>query len=56
MNSPTRKGATHNPREVDQGPRRSTRTLKKQAGNHPRRPQEHHTKRPVSSKDVKMPN
>jgi hypothetical protein len=55
MSSPTRKGATHNPREVDQGPRRSTRTMTKQPGNHPRRPQERQTKRPVTSKDVKMP-
>ena len=55
MSSPTRKGATQNPREVDQGPRRSTRTMKKQPGSHPRRPQERQTKRPVTSKDVKMP-
>jgi hypothetical protein len=54
MSSPTRKGATHNPREVDQGPRRSTRMMK-QPGNHPRRHQERQTKRPVTSKDVKMP-
>jgi hypothetical protein len=46
MSSPTRKGATQNPREVDQGPRRSTRTMKKQPGSHPRRPQERQTKRP----------
>jgi hypothetical protein len=55
MSSPTRKGATHNPREVDQGPRRSTRTMKKQPGSHPRRPQERQAKRPVTSKDVNMP-
>jgi hypothetical protein len=55
MNSPTRKGATYNPREVDQAPRRSTRTMMKQPGNHPRRPQEQQTKRPVTSNDVKMP-
>jgi hypothetical protein len=55
MSSPTRKGATQNPREVDQVPRRSTRTMKKQPGSHPRRPQERQTKRPVTSKDVKMP-
>ena len=55
MSSPTRKGATQNPREVDQGPRRSTRTMKKQPGSHPRKPQERQTKRPVTSKDVKMP-
>ena len=55
MSSPTRKGATHNPREVDQGPRRSTRTMMKQPGSHLTRPQERQTKRPVSSKDVKMP-
>jgi hypothetical protein len=55
MSSPTRKGATHNPREVDQGPRRSTRTMRKQPGNHLRRPQERQTKRLVTSRDVKMP-
>jgi hypothetical protein len=55
MSSPTRKGATHNPREVDQGPRRSTKIMRKQPGNHPRRPQKLQTKRPVTSKDVKMP-
>ena len=55
MSSPTRKGATHNPREVDQGPRKSTRTMMKQPGSHLTRPQERQTKRPVSSKDVKMP-
>jgi hypothetical protein len=56
MSSPTRKGATQNPREIDQGPRRSTRTMRKQAGNHPRRPQEQHPKKfPLTSKDVKMP-
>jgi hypothetical protein len=47
--------ATHNPREVDQGPTRSTRTRKKQPSSHPRRPQERQTKRPVTSDDVKMP-
>ena len=57
MSSPTREGATQNPREVDQGPtpRRSTRIMKKQPGSHPRRRQERQTKRPVTSKDVKMP-
>jgi RNase H-like domain found in reverse transcriptase len=35
MSSPTRKGATQNPREVDQGPRRSTRTMKKPDFNKP---------------------
>jgi hypothetical protein len=55
MSSPTRMGATQNPREVDQGPRRSTRIMKKQPGSHPKRPQERQTKRPVTSKDVKMP-
>jgi hypothetical protein len=55
MSSPTRKGATHNPREVDQAPRRSTKTMKKQPGSHPRRPQECQTKRPDTSKDVQMP-
>ena len=29
--------------------------MKKQPGSHPRRPQERQTKRPVTSKDVKMP-
>jgi hypothetical protein len=29
--------------------------MMKQAGNHPRRPQERQTKRPVTSKDIKMP-
>jgi hypothetical protein len=55
MSSPTRKGATQNPKEIDQGPRRSTSTTKKQPGSHPRRPQERQTKRPVISKEVKMP-
>jgi hypothetical protein len=55
MSSPTRKGATHNPREVDQAPRRSTRTMKKQTGSHPRGPQERQTKRLATSRDVKMP-
>jgi hypothetical protein len=50
------KGTTQNPREVDQGPRRLTRTMKKQPGSHPRRAQERQTKRQVTSKDVKMPN
>jgi hypothetical protein len=55
MSSPTRKDSTQNLREVDQGPRRSTRTMKKQPDSHPRRPQERQTKRQVTSKDVKMP-
>jgi hypothetical protein len=55
MISPTRKGATHNPREVDLAPKSSARTMKKQPGNHPRRPQEQQTKRSVTSIDVKMP-
>jgi hypothetical protein len=55
MNSPTRKGASQNPRKVNQGPRRSTSTLKKRPGSYRRRPQEHQTKRPVTSKDVKIP-
>jgi hypothetical protein len=55
MSLPTRKGATQNPRKVDQGPRWSTRTMKKQPASHPRRPQERQTKRPVTSTDVKMP-
>jgi hypothetical protein len=55
MSSPTRKGAAHNPREVDQGPRRSTRAMMKQAGSHPRKPQERQTKRLVTSKVVQMP-
>ena len=29
--------------------------MKKQPGSHPRRPQERQTKRPVTSKDVKVP-
>jgi hypothetical protein len=29
--------------------------MKKQAGSHPGRPQERQTKRPVTSKDVKVP-
>jgi hypothetical protein len=41
MSSPTRKDVTQNPREVDQGPRRSTRTMKS-------------NKRPVTSKDVEI--
>jgi hypothetical protein len=53
MSSPTRKGATQNPREVDQRPRRSTRTMKKQPGSPPRRPQERQTKKPVTSWYVK---
>jgi hypothetical protein len=55
MSSPTRKGATQKQREVDQGHRRSTRIMKKQPGSHPKRPQERQTKRPVTSKDVRMP-
>jgi hypothetical protein len=55
MSSPKTKGATPNPREVDQAPRRLTRTMKKQPGSHPRRPQERQAKRPVTTKDVKMP-
>jgi hypothetical protein len=56
MSSPTMKGATQNPREGDQGPRMSARMMKKQPGSRPRRPQERQIKRPVTSKDVKMPN
>jgi predicted acylesterase/phospholipase RssA len=55
MSSLTRKGVTQNPREVDQGPRRSTRIMKKKSGSHLRRTQERHTKRPVTSKDANMP-
>jgi hypothetical protein len=54
MSSPTRKGATQNPREGDQGPRKSTRIMKNQPGSHLRRPQEHQTKRPVTSEDAKI--
>jgi hypothetical protein len=55
MSSPTRKGATQNLREYDQGPRKLTRIMKKQLVSHPRRPQERQTKRPVTSKDEKKP-
>jgi hypothetical protein len=55
MSSPTRKGATQKLREIDQGPRRSTRIMKKQPGSHPKKTQEQQTKRPITSKDVKMP-
>jgi hypothetical protein len=54
MSSPTRKGVTQNPRNVDQGPRRSTRIMKKQPRSYPRRPQELQAKITVTSKDVKM--
>jgi hypothetical protein len=55
MSSPTRRGVTQNPREADQGLRRSARISKKQPGGHARRPEGRQSKRCISSKDIKMP-
>ena len=55
MSSPTKRGVTQNPRDADQGLRRSTRISKKQPGDHARKPQGRQTKRSMSSKDTKMP-
>jgi hypothetical protein len=55
MISRTRKVATQNPREDDQGRKRSTRIMKKQPGIHPRRLEGRQTKWPFASKDIKMP-
>jgi hypothetical protein len=53
MNSPTKRGVTQNPRDADQGLRRSA--SKKQPGDHARKPEGCQTKRSISSKDTKMP-
>jgi hypothetical protein len=55
MSSPTKRGVTQNPREADQGLRRSARISKKQPGGHARRPGSRQSKRSISSKDIKMP-
>jgi hypothetical protein len=55
MSSPTKRGVTQNPRDADQGLRRSTRTIKKQPGDHARKTESNQTKRSNSSRDTKMP-
>jgi hypothetical protein len=55
MSSLTKRGVTQNPRDTDQGIRRSTRTNKKQLVDHTRKSEVHQTKRSISSKDTKMP-
>jgi BRCT domain type II-containing protein len=50
-----KKGVTQNPRDADQGIRRSTRTIKKHLGDHTRKTESHQTKRYISSKDTNMP-
>jgi hypothetical protein len=55
MSSPTKREVTQNPRDSDQGLRRSARISKKQPGDHARKPQDRQTKRSVSSRDTKMP-
>ena len=55
MSSSTKRGATQNPRENDQGLRRSARLNRKPPGGHVRKPEGSQTKRPISNKDTKMP-
>jgi hypothetical protein len=55
MSSPTKWGATQNPRDAIQGLRRSARITKKQPGDHARKQQGRQTKRFISSRDTKMP-
>jgi hypothetical protein len=55
MSSPTKRGATQNPRDVDQGLRSSTRTNKEQPVEHARKTEIRQTKRSISSRDTKMP-
>jgi hypothetical protein len=55
LSSPTKRGVTQNPRNSDHGLRRSARIIKKQPGDHAKKPQGRQTKRSVSSKDTKMP-
>jgi hypothetical protein len=44
MTSPTKRGVTQNPRDADQGLRKSDRISKKQPGNHARKPKGRQTK------------
>jgi hypothetical protein len=55
MSSPTKRGVTQNPKDFDQGLRRSTRINKKQSGDHNRKTEDRQTKRSISYKDTKMP-
>jgi BRCT domain type II-containing protein len=55
MSSPTKRGVIQNSRDTDQGLRRSTRTIKKQPGDHARKTEDHQTKRSISSRHTKMP-
>jgi hypothetical protein len=55
MSSPTKRGVSQNPREADQGLRRSARISKKQPGGHFRRSEGRQTKRSISSRDTKIP-
>jgi hypothetical protein len=55
MSSPTKRGVTQNPKEADQGLRRSARISKRQSGGHARRPDGWQSKSPISSKGIKMP-
>jgi hypothetical protein len=50
-----KKGSHPNPRDVDQGRRRSTRTNKKHPGDQARKTEDRQTKRSISSRDTKMP-
>jgi hypothetical protein len=55
ISSPTKRGVTQNPKDVDQVLRRSTRINKKQPVDHSRKKEDHQTKRSISSRDTKMP-
>jgi hypothetical protein len=47
MSLPTRKAATQNPKEIDEGPRMSARLIKKQSGSHQGKQQNCQTNRTV---------
>ena len=55
MSSSTKRGVTQNPRENDQGLRRSARINRKPPGGHVRKPEGIQKKRTISNKDTKMP-
>jgi hypothetical protein len=55
MSSPTKRGVTQNQKDLDQGLRRSTRINKKQPDDHARKTEDRQTKRPISSRNTKMP-
>ena len=55
MSSTIKREISHDPRETDQGQRRSTRIYKKQQGGQTKRHEDRHSKSSISSKGSKMP-